>query len=99
MGSTIDINNATTKHEPQQLLRAPLQVSGILSEKHRNFPLTPAIGQEFPEASIPELLAGPDSDALLRDLAITGTDHQPFIYPFPLIGLHCPGGNECTVLS
>ena len=72
MGFTVDVEHATSKHEPQQLMREPLQVSGILNEKHRNFPLTPAIGQEFPEASIPELLAAPDSDALLRDLAITG---------------------------
>jgi hypothetical protein len=97
MASTTDIDHVTARLEQRQLLREPLQVSGILSEKHRNFPLTPAIGQEFPEASIQDLLTAPNSDALLRDLAITGTDalcmHTCLLAP-----LHCVDDKECTNL-
>lgn len=49
--------------------RKPLKASGAL-DKLRHFDITPVIGTEFPEANLVELLEAPNSDELLRDLAI-----------------------------
>jgi hypothetical protein len=35
---------------------------------------TPAIGTEFPDADLREMLNAPNSDELIRDLAITGKE-------------------------
>ena len=48
----------------------PLQLSGAL-DKYESFDTTPVIGREFPTANLVEWLESPDSDALIRDLAIT----------------------------
>ncbi|KAA8643790.1 TauD/TfdA dioxygenase family protein [Aspergillus tanneri] len=48
----------------------PLQLSGAL-DRFTSFNVTPTIGREFPEASLKTWLQSPDSDILLRDLAIT----------------------------
>lgn len=48
-----------------------MQLSGALDE-FPSFDVTPTIGKEFPDASLRAWLEAPDSDALLRDLAITG---------------------------
>jgi alpha-ketoglutarate-dependent taurine dioxygenase len=69
MVSAVEIESLSLKQE--QLFRKPLQLSGVLSDTHKSLPLTPSIGQEFPRASIQELLTAPNSNALLRDLAIT----------------------------
>jgi hypothetical protein len=53
------------------LQKPPLQLSGIL-DKFESFDVTPVIGKEFPTANLKEWLRDPDSDQLLRDLAITG---------------------------
>ncbi|KAI9367557.1 hypothetical protein BJX61DRAFT_293868 [Aspergillus egyptiacus] len=50
--------------------RQPLHLSGAL-EQHESFDVTPVIGREFPSASLAEWLRAPNSDELLRDLAIT----------------------------
>lgn len=50
--------------------RTPLQLSGAL-DKYESFDVTPAIGREFPRANLVEWLNAPNSDELLRDLAIT----------------------------
>lgn len=49
--------------------RAPLQLSGIL-DKYHSIDLTPAIGREYPTIQIRDLLNAPNSDDLLRELAI-----------------------------
>jgi hypothetical protein len=49
--------------------KKPLKASGAL-EKLNHFDITPVIGTEFPEANLVELLESPNSDELLRDLAI-----------------------------
>ena len=56
----------TSKTKRQQ----PLQLSGAL-DKYESIDTTPVIGREFPTANLVEWLESPDSDALLRDLAIT----------------------------
>lgn len=57
--------------------RQPLQLSGAL-ETYDSFDVTPVIGREFPTADLVEWLEAPNSDELLRDLAITS---KPFIPP------------------
>lgn len=50
--------------------REPLRQSGALDGQAFS-DVTPTIGREFPTASLVEWLDSPNSDALLRDLAIT----------------------------
>ncbi|PPJ59572.1 hypothetical protein CBER1_11701 [Cercospora berteroae] len=50
--------------------RQPLVDSGSL-ESYRFFDVNPNIGREFPHAKLTEWLRAPNSDQLLRDLAIT----------------------------
>jgi alpha-ketoglutarate-dependent taurine dioxygenase len=52
------------------LLKEPLQLSGVL-DQYDSFDVTPIIGREFPTANLKEWLRAANSDALLRDLAIT----------------------------
>jgi hypothetical protein len=51
--------------------REPLKQSGAL-DSYESFDVTPIIGREFVNVSVAELLRAPNSDALIRDLAITG---------------------------
>ncbi|KAL5366640.1 hypothetical protein BJX96DRAFT_180913 [Aspergillus floccosus] len=50
--------------------RVPLKLSGAL-DGFESFDVTPVIGREFPHANLKDLLRAPNSDALIRDLAIT----------------------------
>lgn len=59
------------KLELKGLERAPLQLSGAL-DAFESFDVTPVIGREFPNASLGDFLRAPNSDELLRDLAVTG---------------------------
>ncbi|KAH7010707.1 hypothetical protein B0J12DRAFT_733792 [Macrophomina phaseolina] len=47
----------------------PLKLSGVL-DHYEYLDITPAIGREFPNADLKEWLEAPNSDELLRDLAI-----------------------------
>jgi hypothetical protein len=51
-------------------LREPLKLSGAL-DSYESFDVTPVIGREFPTANLTEWLDAPNSDELIRDLAIT----------------------------
>ncbi len=53
----------------------PLKLSGIL-DSFDSFDVTPVIGKEFPKARLVEWLNAPNSDELLRDLAIT-SENEP----------------------
>lgn len=53
---------------------APLELSGAL-DAFESFDSTPVIGREFPTASLVEWLYAPNSDELIRDLAITSKLH------------------------
>lgn len=55
---------------PIGLSKAPLKSKGLL-DKYANFDVTPTIGREYPTLNLKELLEGPDSDELIRELAIT----------------------------
>jgi len=50
--------------------REPLQPTGALV-KYNFFEVTPAIGGQYTNLSIRELLQAPNSDELIRDFAIT----------------------------
>lgn len=52
------------------LLRAPLELTGLL-DKFQSFDVTPVIGTEFPNVQLTDWLRAPNSDELLRELAIT----------------------------
>lgn len=49
---------------------APLNVTGAL-ESLEAVDISPTLGREYPTASLVELLRAPNSDELIRDLAVT----------------------------
>ena len=53
-------------------VRQPLEYRGKLDE-FDSFDVTPVIGREFPDAKLVDWLRAPNSDELLRDLAVTST--------------------------
>lgn len=55
----------------ETLQRQPLKLSGAL-DQYESFDVTPVIGREFPKANLKEWLRAPNSDELIRELAITG---------------------------
>lgn len=57
----------------------PLELKGVL-DQFKSFNVTPVIGKEFPDANLTEWLRAPNSDELLRDLAITGSYLSPFTH-------------------
>jgi hypothetical protein len=60
----LDVNHLEAGH------KEPLKLSGAL-DKYESFDVTPVIGHEFVDANLAEWLRAPNSDELLRDLAIT----------------------------
>lgn len=52
--------------------REPLKPSGAL-DQYEHFDVTPIIGREFVNVNLAEFLRAPNSDELIRDLAITST--------------------------
>lgn len=52
------------------LERRPLELTGAL-DAFESFDVTPVIGREFPNANLKDFLRAPNSDDLLRDLAVT----------------------------
>ena len=68
-GSTTEASE-TPKSSPAQSPKEPLQLQGVL-DQYDSFDVTPIIGREFPAANLKEWLEAPNSDELLRELAIT----------------------------
>jgi hypothetical protein len=56
--------------------REPLKLSGSL-DKFEQFDVTPVIGREFVNVNLAELLRAPNSDELIKDLAITSESTSP----------------------
>ncbi len=65
--SAIDVDTPVVT---KGLAREPLKLSGAL-DSYESFDVTPVIGREFPTADLTEWLDAPNSDELIRDLAIT----------------------------
>ena len=60
------------QHPTERKYPQPLKLSGAL-DQFESFHSTPCIGTEFPKANLVEWLRAPNSDELIRDLAITST--------------------------
>lgn len=58
------------KSSNKALQREPLRLKGSL-DAFESFEVTPIIGREYPTANLKDILRAPNSDDLLRDLAIT----------------------------
>lgn len=65
----LHVSNGTTVNASAS--RAPLKLSGAL-DKFKHFEVTPVIGREYVDVDLAEWLRAPNSDELIRDLAITG---------------------------
>ena len=52
-------------------LKKPLKLHGLL-DKYRSFDVTPVIGKEFQDVDLAQWLKAPNSDELIRELAVTG---------------------------
>lgn len=65
-------NDLKEAPKPTNSSKAPLKLNGVLNQ-FKSFDVTPVIGKEFPDASLAEWLRAPNSDELIRDLAITGS--------------------------
>lgn len=59
---------------PERLVghKEPLKLSGAL-DQFEHFDVTPVIGREYVNVNLAEFLRAPNSDDLIRDLAITST--------------------------
>jgi len=68
VGSTPDVADGLPKVETNH--REPLKLSGAL-DQFKHFDSTPVIGREYVDVDLAEWLRAPNSDELLRDLAIT----------------------------
>ena len=60
-------NGATTR---KPLINEPFKLKGLL-DQDKSFKVTPVIGTEFPDAKVVEWLRAPNSDEIIRELAIT----------------------------
>jgi hypothetical protein len=69
--------------------KQPLRPSQSL-DKFEHFHVTPVIGTEFKDVQLTSLLSAPNSDELIRDLAILG------IYPFK-IGAEISCATQCCL--
>lgn len=58
----------------------PIRAKGNL-DSFESFDVTPIIGREFPKANLVEWLNAPNSDELLRDLAVTSTSQDTTWHP------------------
>ena len=62
---------SANKFAPRYDHKEPLRSSGLL-EQFKHFDSTPSIGTEFPDASLVDWINAPNSDHIIRDLAIKG---------------------------
>lgn len=67
---TSETSTESPKASPVWTHKEPLQLQGVLNG-YDSFDVTPIIGREFPTANLKEWLEAPNSDELLRELAIT----------------------------
>jgi hypothetical protein len=70
---TVTLNAKSTDVPTQaQYPREPLKLKGAL-DQYKSFDVTPIIGREFVDVNLKEWLEAPNSDELIRELAITST--------------------------
>jgi hypothetical protein len=79
--------------------REPLKLSGVL-DQYKSFDVTPVIGKEFPDAQLIDWLNAPNSDDLIRDLAITGSSISQLLrVSSKLTYLQSPNAVSCSSVS
>ena len=71
---TYQVNGEVEKASPTN--KEPLKLSGVL-DQFKSFDVTPVIGREYPDVDLAGWLKAPNSDELIRDLAITGLFPSP----------------------
>ena len=59
------------KFAPRYDHKEPLRSSGLI-DQFKHFDSTPSIGTEFPDTNLVDWINAPNSDQLIRDLAIKG---------------------------
>ena len=62
---------SANKFAPRYDHKEPLRSSGLI-DQFKHFDSTPSIGTEFPDANLVDWINAPNSDQLIRDLAIKG---------------------------
>lgn len=68
---TVTLNTKTAEVPARsQYPREPLKLKGAL-DQYKSFDVTPVIGREFIDVNLKDWLEAPNSDELIRDLAIT----------------------------
>jgi hypothetical protein len=79
---TVTLNTKSSDAPAQsQYPREPLQLKGVL-DQYKSFDVTPVIGREFVDVNLKDWLEAPNSDELIRDLAITSTLTLPWSMNF-----------------
>ncbi len=73
MSLTTTLVGEESKATAEQTHRSPLELKGAL-EHVQHFDVTPTIGREFVDVNLKDWLRAPNSDELLRDLAITSEE-------------------------
>jgi len=75
--------------------KEPLKLSGAL-DAYESFDVTPVIGREFTGVNLVEWLRAPNSDELIRDLAITSMNFRPNMFHTLIVPLSLSA--RCCVL-
>lgn len=79
--------------------KEPLKLSGAL-DHFESFDVTPVIGREFVGVNLAKWLRAPNSDELLRDLAITSkSSHMVLSYPSSSPHSQSPSAAWCSSVS
>lgn len=67
----LEVLEVPSPSEARSRLTKPLEYSGLL-DSYQNSDLTPVIGREYHGLQVADLLAAKHSDALIKDVAVTG---------------------------
>ena len=78
------ISNGQPETSEQFTPKAPLKLKGAL-DQFKSFDVTPVIGKEFENVDLAEWLRAPNSDELLKDLAITSQHMNSLYLPSQII--------------
>lgn len=64
------VQSSKGEQSKEEVSKTPLELKGVL-DQFKSFDVTPVIGREYSNVDLSEWLRAPNSDELLRDLAIT----------------------------
>lgn len=70
-----ELADVSSPSEARTRLTKPLEYSGLL-DPYQSSDLTPVIGREYHGLQVADVLAAKNSDALIRDIAVTGQSHD-----------------------